>query len=316
MNHEAPWTPARVVLLGPQRRHPDLGAVAGPLADGTPVALVTAGWQEWEDDDARIRDILGSGAFNLRLWGRADQVWREDRELAAAHRRLQDDVRDLRRAYNVRLARAMDAWIALHDTPGRPEVMDRERDEALAAVQALDRHHARRVSELRGAFYRDLDPLMRGSVGKVRDEIRRGLEGVKVVVVMGGHVPALLNRLRLFGVDGLLGGRTVVACSGGAMALAGQVVLFHDSPPWGPGHAEMGEVGLGLFPGVVALPDASARLRLDDGGRVSRMARRFAPDVCVALDEGTRLEWDGAWHPHGARRLSGYGWVEPWSGAA
>lgn len=316
MTLEAPSTPARVVLLGPQRHHPDVGAVAGPLADGAPVALVTAGWQEWEDDDARIRDLLGPGAFNLRLWGRADQVWRDDPELAAGHRRLQGDVRDLRRAYNVRLARAMDAWITLHDTPGRPEVMDRERDDALAAVQALDRHHAQRVTELRSAFYREFDPLMRGSVGQVRDEVRRALEGVNVVVVMGGHVPALLNRLRLFGVDGLLGGKTVVACSGGAMALAAQVVLFHDSPPWGPGHAEMGEVGLGLFPGVVALPDGSARLRLDDGGRVSRLARRFAPDVCVVLDPGTRLEWDGVWHPHGARRLSGYGWVEPWSGAA
>lgn len=316
MTRDDPQPPERVLLLGPQRHHPDVGEVAPPLAGGAPVALVTAGWQEWEDDDARIRELLGPGAFNLRLWGRAEDVWREDPELAEGHRRLQDDVRDLRRAYNVRLARAMDAWIALHDAPGRPEVLDGEREDALAAVQALDRHHARRVGDLRGAFYRDFDPLMRASVGRVREEVRRALEQVRVVVIMGGHVPALLNRLRLFGVDRLLAGKSVVACSGGAMALSRQVVLFHDSPPWGPGHAEMGEVGLGVVPGVVALPDGSARLRLDDGGRVSRLARRFAPDVCVLLDPGARVEWDGAWHPHGTRRLSGYGWVEPWSGAA
>lgn len=308
--------PARVVLLGPQRLHADLGSVVGELGCRGPVALVTAGWQEEEDDDARVREPLGPGAFNLRLWGRAEEVWREDPELASGHRRLQEDVRSLRRAYNVSLARAMDAWIDLLGLAGDPAVLDPEREYALSAVRELDRHHAQRLRELREEFYRRYDPLMRASVGRRREEVRRALETVEVVVVEGGHVPALLNRLRLFGVDQLLSGKTVVACSGGAMALARQVVLFHDSPPWGPGHAEMGEVGLGLFPDVVALPHGSARLRLDDAGRVSRMARRFAPDVAVVLDPGTRLDWDGAWHPRGARRLSGYGWVEPWSGAA
>lgn len=308
--------PSRVVLLGPQRPVPDVGVVVAGLGEPGPVALVTAGWQEWEEDDALVRDTLGPGAFNLRLYGRAEAVWREDPELAQGHRRLQDDVRLLRRAYNVRLARAMDAWIELLGLPGSAEVLDGERERALAAVRELDRQHADRVGDLRESFYRRYDPILRASVGRQRDEVRRALEHVRVVVVVGGHVPALLNRLRLFGVDQLLEGKVVVACSGGAMALAHQVVLFHDSPPWGPGHAEMGEVGLGLFPGVVALPHGSARLRLDDPGRVSRMARRFAPDVCVVLDPGARLDWDGQWHPNGARRLSGYGWVEPWSGGS
>ncbi len=310
------FRPSRVVLLGPQRPSPDVGGVVAGLGEAGPVALVTAGWQEWEEDDAPIREALGPGAFNLRLYGRAEAVWKEDPELARGHRKLQDDVRLLRRAYNVRLARAMDAWTELQGLPGSPEVLDGEREAALAAVRELDRHHADGVVELREAFYRAYDPLMRASVGRQREEVRHALEHVRVVVVEGGHVPALLNRLRLFGVDRLLQGKTVVACSGGAMALASQVVLFHDTPPWGPGHAEMGEVGLGIFPGVVALPHGSARLRLDDPGRVSRMARRFAPDVCVVLDPGTRLDWDGRWHSHGARRLSGYGWVEPWSDAA
>jgi hypothetical protein len=305
-----------VVLLGPQRQGPDVGRVVAGLGEPGPVALVTAGWQEWEDDDARIRGALGEGAFNLRLYACAEAVWGEDPELAGGHRKLQDDVRLLRRAYNVRLAKAMDAWIELQGLPGAPEVLEGEREAALSAVRELDRQHADRVVELREAFYRRYDPLMRAAVARRREDIRRALEPVRVVVVEGGHVPALLNRLRLFGVDQLLQGRTVVACSGGAMALAHQVVLFHDSPPWGPGHAEMGEVGLGLFPGVVALPHASARLRLDDPGRVSRMARRFDPDVCVLLDPGTRLDWDGRWHANGARRLSRYGWVEPWSDAA
>ncbi|MEJ2540224.1 MAG: hypothetical protein P8188_09665, partial [Gemmatimonadota bacterium] len=133
------------------------------------------------------------------------------------------------------------------------------------------------------------------------------------------HVPVLLNRLRLFGVDQLLGGRSVVASAGGAMALSDRVVLFHDSPPWGPGHAEVGEVGMGLYPDVVALPDPSVRLSLDDPGRVSRMALRFAPETCVLLEPGTRVEWDAAaavWKPHGARRLTAVGTPASWEVAA
>jgi len=308
--------PARIVLLGPQREQRDAGAVVAGLGEAGPVALITAGWQEWEEDDAGVRTTLGPGAFNLRLWGRAERVWRDDPELATGHHALQDAVRLLRRAYNVRLARAMDAWMDLQTMAGDPAVLDPEREAALEAVRALDRHHADRLRGLRDAFYRRYDPLMRGPVGREREEIHRALQPVRVVVIEGGHVPALLNRLRLFGVDGLLGGKTVVACSGGAMALAERVVLFHDSPPWGPGHAEVGEVGLGLVPGVVPLPHAAERLRLDDAGRVSRFARRFEPDVCVLLDAGVRLDWADGWRSSGAQRLATRGGVEPWGAAA
>lgn len=309
-------TPARVVLLGPQRDAPDVGPVLDDLGRPGPVALVTAGWQEWEEDDDRLRRHLGPGAFNLRLYGRAEEVWREDPELARGHKELQEDVRLLRRAYNVRLAHAMDAWIEMSQLPGGEAVLAAERESALEAVRELDRHHARRLGELRDGFYRRFDPLVRGAVSRQRDDLREALAGAPVVVVAGGHVPALLNRLRLFGLDHLMEGKTVVAAGGGAMALGRRVVLFHDSPPWGPGHAEMGEVGLGLYPDVVALPDASTRLRLDDPGRVSRLARRFAPDACVLLDPGSRAEWDGRWKSHGTRRLGEAGTPEGWGDAA
>ncbi|MEJ2202883.1 MAG: hypothetical protein P8170_02105 [Gemmatimonadota bacterium] len=304
--------PGRVVLLGPQRGHPGLGGLISELADGGSVALITAGWQEWEEDDAELRSALGAEAVNLGLYHRAEEIWAEDRELAGAHKKLQHDVRLLRSAYNVRLARALEAWIEVQAMPGDAAVLDPEREAALASVRELDVQHAGRLQDLRNAFYRSTDPLMRSSVGRQRDQIARVLEDAGVVFVAGGHLPALLNRLRLFGVDRLLRGRTVVAASAGAMALTERVVLFHDTPPWGPGHAEVGEVGLGLAPGVVALPDANARLRLDDPGRVARMARRFEPDACVLLDAESRVAWRGRWDPRGARRLTSRGTVEAW----
>ena len=44
----------------------------------------------------------------------------------------------------------------------------------------------------------------------------------------------------------------------------------------------------------MALPHARRRLDLEDPVRVSLFARRFAPDACVALDDGASLHWDGA----------------------
>lgn len=309
-------TPARVVLLGPQRDTPDLAGVMAELGQTGPTALITAGWQEWEEDDADLRAVLGADTVNVRLHARAERVWREDPELAQGHRRLQEDVQLLRRAYNVRLARAMEAWMEVEALEGDAGVLEDERAAALSAVQELDRHHAQRLTALRDAFYDRFDPLMRASVGRQRDELIPQVERARVVAIAGGHVPVLLNRLRLFGVDHLLAGKTVVAWSGGAMALTRRVVLFHDSPPWGPGHAEVGEVGLGLVPGIAAFPQASTRLRLDDPARVARMARRFHPDRCLLLDPGARVSWDGTWGTRNARRLDRDGTVPSWLGEA
>jgi len=110
---------------------------------------------------------------------------------------------------------------------------------------------------------------------------------------------------------------TVVAWSAGAMAVADTVVLFHDDPPHGPGHPETFELGLGLAPGVVALPHARHRLRLDDPSRVALAAQRFAPDACVPMDEHARMDWNGGrWTPGaGMRRLDAAGSVPDWRAA-
>ena len=90
------------------------------------------------------------------------------------------------------------------------------------------------------------------------------------------------------------------------MAVSERVILFHDAPPHGPGNAEVLDAGLGLAAGVVPLPHAHRRLRLDDAERVSLMARRFAPASCNALDDGaTLVRRDGRWVlAPGVRRLT------------
>jgi hypothetical protein len=74
-------------------------------------------------------------------------------------------------------------------------------------------------------------------------------------------------------------------------------VLFHDRAPQGPGHAEVYGSGLSVLRGVVPLPHARARLMLDDAPRMAVFARRFAPDRCILLDSGTRVDSEGTSPP-------------------
>jgi hypothetical protein len=93
------------------------------------------------------------------------------------------------------------------------------------------------------------------------------------------------------------------------MALSERVVLFHDTPPQGPGNPEVLEHGLGLLRGAVVLPDAQRRLKLEEPGRIELLARRFAPARCYALDDGQWLYWRQGrlTEARGARRLDADG---------
>ena len=126
-----------------------------------------------------------------------------------------------------------------------------------------------------------------------RDAIVRRLDAAAAVLVAGGHVAALLSRLRLFGLESELREKRLIAWSAGAMALSERVVLFHDSPPQGPGHAEILDSGLGLLPRLLPLPHARERLRLHDPRRVALMARRFTPLQPVTLDAGSIIRVAG-----------------------
>ena len=283
----------KVILLGPQALQATVGRVVEELGIVGEIATVTAGWQERESEQEELDAVLGRGSANLRLYERAERVGEEDPELVAAHRRAQDRLKLLRRAYNLRLARGIEAWRGLARLRGDPEVLEPEREAALQAIRALDRHHVERVREIREEFRSSLRPLERPAVARPRREIEGILGSVEAVVLAGGHVAVLLNRLNAFGLAELLAGKTLIAWSAGAMALSPRVVLFHDSPPQGPGNAEVLEDGLDLFPGLVPLPDGSRRLRIDDRERCGQLARRFAPSRCALLDAGTRIEWSG-----------------------
>ncbi len=303
------------VLLGPQRLEPIVKDAIDSLDVEAPLALVTAGWEERESEDEELRAHVGHPCENLRLYSRIEEVFVDDPEFHQAVIDRHDLLRNLQELYRGRLDHALEAARELFRRDGEAELIIPERADALAALAALDAHHLERVREVHAEFEAHWKPGERESLARQRDEVRTLLDQSGALAIAGGHVVVLLNRLRLFGIlDAWAAGgdRPVVAWAAGAMVLTNRLVVFHDTPPQGPGNPEVLETGLGICPGLVALPHARRRLRLGDPVRVAIFARRFAPRVCAALDEHCRIDFDGTgWTAHGpTRQLQTSGQVE------
>lgn len=318
-----PQPQSRLVLLGPQRNAITVAEELDTLGAYGKVALITAGWQEREDDDGNLQDAIGHRGVNLCLHRRTDAVFDEDRELFSAHRKRQDQLRLLRDLYNVRLDAYISAAKALfhHSPHAAPlayrtyaastaqfaarvgddddDAQDHEamlavlRDDAVRTLRELDTHHLKLIADIHERFEAQVRPNDRPLLRRAREELGEVIEGCDAVAIAGGHVATLLGRMRLLDIAGQLRGKPVIAWSAGAMVLTDRVVLFHDRPPEGPGNAEVLDIGLGLAPGVVALPHATKRLAMDDMPRMAMFAQRFSPAMCLALDPYARARWQG-----------------------
>jgi hypothetical protein len=257
-----------------------------------PVAIVTAGWQEREGEPGTVADP-GVPAVELALHRRGEQVFADDAELAAAYKARQLKLKLMQDAYRVRLDYAAQAARTVAVRGADPALAAEEATASLELIRHIDRDHLARCRAVHAAFDAEARPRERRAVVRHVQELRRAIEPTEAIVIAGGHVAVLLNRLRLFGIAELAGPRPIVAWSAGAMALTERVVLFHDDPPHGQAISELLDAGLGLAPGLVVLPEPRLRLRLDDRGRVAELAGRYAPAVCIALDHGAQIWVDG-----------------------
>lgn len=308
----------RAVLMGPQRLAPivdhALDLLDVPL-DGT-VAVITAGWQEREDEDDELMAALGGRpGVNLRLHRRGDAVYDADQQLFTEHRAKQDQLKDLQDLYRRRLAHVMAAAAELQElsgdgSPYRPDLVQPQLSSAIDWVRRLDEEHLALTSAIAARFQAQFEPLERPAVQQQRQELLDILDGCQAIAIAGGHVAVLLNKLQLFGLGPALAGKPIVAWSAGAMVLTERLVLFHDTPPQGRGFAEVMSRGLGLMPDVVVLPHARRRLLLEHSQRIALFARRFLPNACIALDERCYISYfvgnlgSGMWRANEqARRL-------------
>ncbi len=282
----------KIILLGPQRFRPTLAATLAEHGVSGRVAVVTAGWQERESDEGEIEAAIGERAVNLRLHARGEEVFAADPELKEEHRKRQERLQVLQDLYRLRLEGALEAArVVARRAPDATTLLE-EWAQTVDTLRSHDRWHLDRVRAARAEVEERMTPTERPAVVAQRREIAAAIEDSEALILAGGHVAVLLNRLKLFDVAGLVGERPVLAWSAGAMVLTQRVILFHDSPPQGPGVAQVLDEGLGLVPNLVALPSPRQRLKLHDHERVSILARRFAPDVCVALDDGTQVSYE------------------------
>jgi hypothetical protein len=275
-----------------------------------PVATITAGWEERELQDDELDVLLDGRSRNLRLYTRMLDVLDKDEAFGAAAIALRDRLDELHAFYGLRVQAAMDGVYAVQRRTSRHGTGELALEAAVESVRAVDAWYTASVK----ALYREFDQTTPTSdshvVGWHRGELAASMADCVAVVVTGGHVGALLRALRMFHVR-IPAELPVIAWSAGAMALTSQVVLFHDHAPQGISEAQVYDRGLGRLPRVVALPHARRRLRLEDRGRASVLARRFSAYTCLLLDDGTsvRFEDDGSTVPPGARVLGRDGMV-------
>lgn len=288
-----PTDARRIVLLGPQRHAPDVKQVVAELGLDGPIAVVTAGWEEREGEDQELSEHLDGRTHNLRVYQRLEAVLERDPELRRGMQERYDTLRKLQELYRLRLEHALTAARELLRREDDEPVLEAVREDAVEDVRRIDALHATHVEEAQHAFRERYRPCERADVTREREAIAAELGDCVALCIAGGHVAVLLNRVRTFDVLESAGELPILAWSAGAMSISERVVLFHDNPPQGFGNAEVHQAGCGEAPGVVPLPHASKRLWLHDPARVALLARRFGPALCVALDPGARVDWDG-----------------------
>lgn len=292
---------AGVTLLGPQV---DSGSHAGTVLKelgitGT-VALITAGWQERETEDAELSAALGAETVNLRLHGRSEELFAADPDFGTAYKARQARLRHIQAFYRIRLESADDAAHAIAVRHVSDELIAEEWEVSINHFRHIDADHITRCREIHQGFRHAWKAEPRPARDRHLKELRALLGDASALVIAGGHIGSLLNRLRLFDVIEMADHLPIIAWSAGAMALTDKILCFHDFPPYGKDIAQIFDVGYGLAPGIVVLPDPRRRVRLDDEAGIARFASRMAPAMCLAMDHGAELRFAA---PSGADAL-------------
>lgn len=287
-------------LLGPQPEYATLKTVLKSLNLRQPAALITCGWETEENEDAELVNALrevGSKSINLGLFTRTEQLFANDPELIQVLQARQDEIRHMREVYKDRLHHLLKAARQILRRKDPLVDFSAEQESAIDMIRQLDRQYDARLGQLVDDYENRLNTPQRHFVVAHRREIADILQGVGALIISGGHVAIILNRLKIFGVLENLPQVPIIAWSGGSMALASQIVFFHDSLPQGPGNPEVLRAGMGLFHDLLPLPAADARLKLQDRIRVQLFARRFQDFQCAVMNEQTILERRGeSWH--------------------
>ena len=277
------------LILGPQSPTPSLREAVESMTFEGPVVCVTAGWRESEGEVQELEEEIGHPVEDLQLYHLAQDLFIQEPELAALQRERQDKLVELQGLYRIRLAAAMSSASQLLNHPGTPELLRLEQRAAISQVRALDRHHARRINGIHRNFDQRRAHMKIPGAEEIRRAVQEKLRNAGLVIIAGGHVAVLLNRIRLFRLQEILATKPMIAWSAGAMVLAERIVLFHDDAPQGRRDVEVLDAGLGIIKKLIPLPHAKSRLDWSSQNRMALFSRRFSPAWCCTLDSGSSI---------------------------
>ena len=142
-----------VILQGPQRFEPTVGETVASLGGEGPVAAITAGWRERENEIDELDALLEGRARNLRLYERWLDIAARDPEYAAAEHDRRHRIEELQTTYGIRLQHLTAAIAELQRRGGEADINGAAIDEAIEDVRRLDEAHLDRNRELDAEFY-------------------------------------------------------------------------------------------------------------------------------------------------------------------
>lgn len=280
------------ILLGPQDPAPNIRQAIETTDTDGPVVAITAGWRDSEGEVDELQETTGRPLEDLMLYQRAEEVFAREPALHELHRERQEQLTELQRLYRIRLTPTITAARKLMKTRGQPELLHQEQRAAISQLRALDSHHLRRIQDIHRHFNQRRTELKVPQAVVQRNKVHQLVEKAGLVLIAGGHVAVLLNRIRLFGLYELLAEKPVIAWSAGAMAMTERIVLFHDAAPQGRHDPELLDAGLGIVRRRVLLPHAATRLDWRNRRRMALFSRRFSPATCCTLDNGSLIHID------------------------
>ena len=277
------------IMLGPQMPIANLKESIDLLSITGPVVSITAGWRDSEAETDELQSAIEHPIEDLNLYNQAEKIFFQEPALHALQRHRQDKLLELQRLYRIRLNTSMSASRKLMLEKGDSDLLKLEQRAAISQVRALDRHHVKRIAAIHEGFDSRRAELQIPRAAELVQSLQQKITDSGLILIAGGHVAVLINRIRMFRLAGVLANKPIIAWSAGAMVLGERIVLFHDNAAQGKRDPEVMDAGLGIVKNIIPLPHANTRLDWSIRNRMALFSRRFAPAKCCTLDNGSMI---------------------------
>ena len=145
-----------VLVLGPQRPHPNLARLLDAHGVTGAVAVVSAGWRHDESELDAFRRDVARPVVHLPLYQWFDEILSAEPELAAAYRARQDRIKVFKRLIRTRVSAAYDVVLRLESQRVEDDALHRlEVEDAVRAVRDLDQRSLDGIAALQGPHRAD-----------------------------------------------------------------------------------------------------------------------------------------------------------------